>query len=284
MSDSSPQQTTIIASLLTWGGRVVLFALIITQSIFLAAYPAKYEDNSKWYLTAISFAPAVAVWVCLLPFTVLTIGHLFYVWGLYIVALIVNISIVFGIVGDSIDKTKFLGPNVLKVVLCTTPLLLLLLLNTADDSDKTDKHRELVSKLSFLMAIDLFDGIEMIDIVLEEKLEHDIGISKGFGTTMIALACFTLLLSPWQMAENKLTKEGPKIRFHVALFRNIVQMVCVNLTFLVIRAVIFLEYGKDEFTFIAKNGIAIILSILEIRHLSRSRRLAPGSLLILTFH
>lgn len=264
-----------MASFLTWGGRVVFFALIITQSIFLAAYPAKYEDNSKWYLTATSFAPAVAVWVCLLPFTALKIDHLFYLWGLYIVALIVNISIVFGIVGDSIDKTKFLGPNVLKVVLCITPLLLLLLLNTADDSDKTDKHRELVSKLSFLMAIDLFDGIEMIDIVLEEK-EHDIGISKGFGTAMIALACLSLLLSPWQMAENKrLTKDGPKIHFHVALFRNIVQMVCVNLTFLVIRAVVFFEYGKDESIFIAKNSIAIILSILEIRHLRRSWRLAP---------
>ena len=82
---------------------------------------------------------------------------LFFVWGLYIIsALIPNIAIVFVVIGGSLDKNKLLGPNALKMVLCITPLLLLLLLHTADDSDQTDEHRELVSKLSYQMAIDLF--------------------------------------------------------------------------------------------------------------------------------
>ena len=155
------------------------------------------------------------------------------------------------------------------MILCITPLLLLLLLNTGDldDSDVNDKEREIVSELCFPMAVDLFDGIEMIDVVLEER-EHDFGIPQAFSTAMIVLACLSMLVSLWQMAENKLTEEGWNIRFRSALYRNIVQIVCVNLLFLVIRAVVFFVFGKNESIFI-KNGIAIVLSILEIR---RNRR------------
>ena len=260
-----------MASFLTWFGRFAFFGLINTQCFILSAYLAKYEDSSKWYLTAISFGPAIFVWILLLLFKALYLSCLFRIWGLYIVALVVNIAMVFGKVGDRIDKTEFLGPNVLKMVLCITPLLLLLLLNTGDLDDSDDEEREIVSKLCFPMAVDLFDGIEMIDIVLEER-EHDFGIPKAFSTAMIVLACLSMLVSPWQMVENKLTKDGPKIRFRTALYRSIVQIVFVNLPFLVIRAVVFFMFGKDESIFIAKNGIAIVLSILEIRNLFRLRR------------
>ena len=273
----------IMASFLTWLGRLgsfltqfgrfAFFGLIITQCCFLSAYLAKYEGTSNWYVMVFSFGPAVFVWIFFLFFDGLYLGCLFRIWGLYIVALVVNIAMVFGKVGDRIDKNEFLGPNVLKMVLCITPLLLLLLLNTGDldDSDENEEEREIVSKLCFPMAVDLFDGIEMIDIVLEER-EHDFGIPKAFSTAMIVLAWLSILASPWQMAEIKRTKEGPEIRVSTALCRNIVQIVFVNLPFLVIRVVVFFKLGKDESIFIAKNGIAIILSILEIRNLLRLRR------------
>ena len=264
-----------LASFLTRFGRFAFFGLIITQCYFLSAYLANYEGTSNWYLMVFSFGPAVFVWIFLLFFDALYLGCLFRIWGLYIVALVVNIAMVFGKVGDRIDKTEFLGPNVLEMVLCITPLLLLLLLNTGDLDDSDDEEREIVSKLCLPMAVDLFDGIEMIDIVLEER-EHDFGIPKAFSTAMIVFACLSILASPWQMEEIKRTKEGPEIRVCTALCRNILQIVLVNLPFLVIRAVVFFKFGKDESIFIAKNGIAIILSIMEICNLLRLRRVRQG--------
>ena len=266
----------VMASFASWVGRVVFFALIVTQGGFLAAYPAKYENNSNWYFVAASFAPALIIWCCVVICSEANLSCSFYIWGLYILALVTNIGIVFGVVGDRIDKDKLLGPNTLKMVLCITPLLLLLLLNTAGDSEETDQHRELVSTLSVQMAIDLFDAVDMIDIVLEEN-EHGVGISVAFGAAMIVVACFSLFLSPLQMAEYKMSNSGkPKIRFRIALLRNFVQIVFVNLVFLVIRAVVFFQYGKDASIFIAKNGIAIILSLLKIRQLrGRARCLGP---------
>ena len=260
-----------MASFIIRLGRLAFFCLLTTQSMFLSAYLGKYEGTSNWYFMAFSFGPAVFVWVLLLIFKALYLGCLFRIWGLYIMALVVNIAMVFGKVGDRIDKTEFLGPTVLEMVLCITPLLLLLLLNTGDLDDSDDEEREIVSKLCFPMAVDLFDGIEMIDIVLEER-EHEFGIPKAFSTAMIVLACLSILASPWQMEEIKLTEEGPEIRIRTALSRNIFQIALVNLPFLVIRAVVFFKFGKDESIFIAKNGIAIVLSILEIRNLLRLHR------------
>ena len=249
---------------------IAFFALMIIQCSFLAGYPATYKNSSIWYGLAFSFAPAVIAWLCLICYKA-KLRWLFNVWYLYIVALIINIAIVFSVVGDSLDKNELLGPNTLKMVLCITPLLLLLLLHSADDSDQTDEHNELVSKLSYRMAIDLFDAVDMIDIVLDEN-EQDFGLPKWFGALMIVWACISLALSIWQLAENKLTRDETKIRFRTAFLRNIVEIALVNFSFLIIRAVVFFKYGKDESIFIAKNGIGIILSVLEIRHLWVSRQ------------
>ena len=267
----------IMASFLICLGRFAFFGLIITQCIFLSAYLKKYDGESNWYLTIIFFGLAVIVWILRLIFKAQYFCCLSLIWGLYIVALVVNIAMVFGKVGDKIDKNEFLGPKVLKMILCITPLLLLLLLNTGDldDSEENEEEREIVSKLRFPVAVDLFDGIEMINIVLEER-EHDFGIPKAFSTAMIVFACLSMLVSPWHMAEKKVTKDGAKIRFRTALCRNIVQIAFVNLPFLVTRAVVFIKFGKDESIFIAKNGIAIVRSILEIRNLRRLRRVGQG--------
>ena len=249
-----------MASLFVFGGRALFFALIITQSVMLAAYPATYKEHSSWYAVAASQALSVISLLGLVLFSGAKLQRLFYIWGLYILGLVISIAIVFVCVGDLLDKRRFLGPNVLKTVLCITPLLLLLLLNTAKDRKK---YKEVVSKLCFYMTVDLFDSVEMLDIVLDEK-EHNYGIPKGFEAGMIALACISLLLSPWQMAENNLKEEKP--RKCTAILRNIAEIV-FDVVFLAIRLVIVFKYKKDESIFIAKNGIGIILASFEIHDL-----------------
>ena len=159
------------------------------------------------------------------------------------------------------NDTKTLGPTLLKATLCVTPLLLLLLLNTASDANESDENKDDVYKLCVQLAVDLLDAVEMIDIVLDEK-EHNYGISQGFGIAMITVACISFLLSLWPMIETKLQSRKKTIS---AISRNAIEIGLVNGPFLVIRLVIVFSYGKDESIFVAKNVIAIILSVLEIR-------------------
>ena len=121
-----------MALFLTFLGRVAFFGLINTQSVFLSTYLAKYESKSNWYFAALSFGPAVLAWILFLYLKWLYLGWLVRIWSLYLIALVLKIAMVIAIVGDRISKTEFLSPNVLKAILCITPLLLLLLLNTGD--------------------------------------------------------------------------------------------------------------------------------------------------------
>ena len=253
--------TRTIDKVFLWGGRLLFLVLMLTQCLFLASYPAIYSSNLKWYLTSLSYAPSVLMWLFLFKSKKAKLYRIFWLWGMYVLGLVVSTAIVFKIVGDSLDKDRFLGPNVLKKVLCITPILLLLLLKTGEHGKS---HKELVSSLCFRMILDLFDAIEIIDIVLEEK-EHSYGISKEFGIAMVVLACISFLLSPWKMAEIDVEKN--KLRRPTAKWRYIVEMIVENLAFLVVRLVISFKYDKDESIFIAKNGIAFVLGFMEIRDL-----------------
>ena len=150
-----------------WGGRILFLVLMVTQCLFLASYPVIYKNNLTWYLTSLSYAPAAFTWLFLVLSKKAKLRWLFLTWGLYLIGLVGSIAIVFTSVGDILDKERFPGPNGLKMTLCITPLLVLLLLNTAEDAER---HEKLLPLLCFQMAVDLVDTIEIIDIVLDEKL------------------------------------------------------------------------------------------------------------------
>ena len=251
-------------------GRLIFFSLLMIQSGFLSAYPATYQDRKMAALCLLCF-PALLYWIrCLC--TEASLLRMFYTWGLYLVVfLIPMIATIFAVAGDELDKTKFLGPNTLKIILCLTPVLFLFLPNTASGLSESDDYRQLAFRLTIQVTIDLFDTVEMLDIVLDEN-ENSHGIPKWFGRLMVAVACFSFLLSLLQMAENKLVDGEVEQWKCLAIIRNVVQMVCVNLVFMVIRLVIFFKYKKEESIFIAKNGIAIYFSALEIYSIRRSQR------------
>ena len=279
-------------------GRLAFVLLLLTQGGFLVAYSVDYDEVAVGapIVQGVLFAITAFVWLALIC-TEAKLSRLFYVWVLYVFTLVVNIGILFGTIGDKLDSNKFLGPNVLKGVLCVTPPLLLLLLHNADDLDRSDdavrandddavERKDLVSKLSYQMAIDLFDVVDMIDIVLEDKRHGSANCScanttinetnptsatsslktipESFGIVMVTVASLSLLMSLWQLFENKLSKDDTKIRFRATVLRNLVEIALVNFVFLIIRLVVYAKYRRDESIFIAKNIISIVLSILEI--------------------
>ncbi|XP_068713872.1 uncharacterized protein [Montipora foliosa] len=248
-------------------GRFIFFAMLVAQCGFLTAYPAWYKQDARWIPLFLLYAPALFYWIYCLRKKA-NLNGMFLTWLLYVIALIAMIAIIFPVVGDDLDTKNLLGPNMLKVMLCLTPLLFLFLVNTASDlDDEHEGYTSLVQRLSLQITIDLFDTVEMLDIVLDERDNHRI-IPKRFAIAMVAVACFSFLLSLVQLAENKLENEKHEPVHEQlkcpAIIRNVMQIVFVNLPFLIIRLVVFILYKKDESIFMAKNGIAVFLSGLEI--------------------
>ena len=252
-----------MALCLVWIGRFVFFGLVCLQSYSLASYPAEYKHNDGFYALCLLFAPALA-----LRFYIMCeekrLHWLFSVWLLYVVALVINISIIFGgsePIEEKLDKEKSFGPNVLKMTLCLSPFILLLLLSTGTDSIA---YRELIWMLSLRMALDLFDGVEMLDVIIEVS-EANYKISDSFEKAMLAFVCISFLLSPLQLMEVKLQRSDRwKYRKCTMISRTTIQVLVVNCVLLGLRLALFLKYGKDASIFIAKNVIIIFLGLFEI--------------------
>ena len=93
----------------------------------------------------------------------------------------------------------------------------------------------------------------MLEVILEEN-EFSHGIPKSFEKAIIAFVCISILVSPLQLLENKLTRDSGTGEWDVLTWPTIVritiQILCVNGVFLVLRLVLFFDYVKDASVFI----------------------------------
>ena len=182
-----------------------------------------------------------------------------YTWFGYTCLLIVDIIVVltpYLLVVDAEKDIPFWLTIFVKV-LYITPFTLLLFLNTAGE-EGTEFHGE--SRWLFAtMSAQIFDAIDMIDNVLNG---YGNGPPTGLGVGMITLAFGCLLLAAWEFLE--LAHHSPGSENGAKVYRLIV-LILVSLATLIIRAVVYVDYGWRETTPIAKNVIMICISVSELR-------------------
>ena len=247
-------------------GRFVLIFLLCTKLVFM-------------YLSAIT-SPLLNLW----PFLVATLSIIFpftlhiieivlfveawsigkrhhypYTWFWYTGILIVDIILVFAPHLQVVDvkQNGLFGPTVFVKVLCITPFILLLFLNTAGEGG-AEFHGE-SGWLFVTMSAQIFDAIDMIDNVLNGNRD---GTPIGLEVGMISLASGCLVLAAWEFLE--LAHHSPESKNGARVYRPI-GLILVNLATLIIRAVVYVDYGWRETTSIAKNIIVICTSVSQLR-------------------
>ena len=238
-------------------GRFLVLALITLQCFFLASYLAEYDDKSGWYAISILFIPAVMLWWLIThrPDSI----NVFIFWGLYMwLGLVPSIGIVFGRFGDKITSKGFWNPSTLKVTLCITPLLLLLMFCTKIATNEFTPHSEQVMQYSLKAVINLCDGIELVCVLLDEN-ECSPGISKPYKNTLIAFACLSYLWLPFAMfLEYRATFDGEDEDFRLFVFVSCyLTQAVLETIFLGLRMGLSLRYGVTTSIFIMKNVLMI---------------------------
>ena len=187
-----------------------------------------------------------------------------YIWLGYSFLFIVDFILVFALGEDKFREERFVEPKILEAVLYMTPLLLLLLLTTADDD--AIKRLGDFKLLCVILAAQLLDAIEMIDIVVSEKVKGS-EIDKVYERGMIALACMSLLLSAFQLVHSvhhyyKSTgsrRDRGKIGLGLVIAAAIINFVSFG-----IRVVAMVEYGTNERPLIIKNIMSMFMLIVEV--------------------
>ena len=206
---------------LVWPGWILLIALYVTQVCLFIFILVIHLDNKAYGAWFLWFVIPIAV-IGLFIYTnkksyadsdETTLG-VWIIWGSYIFVYIVTVGTVFGTVAHKLTKNHALGINALIGTLCVTPGLLILLLQLMI----CPSYRKPVLSLSIFAALNIFDGIEMLEIFLMQK-EAKFDLNKETEICIVVFACFCFFLSPFGLVRNQFMANGVvKERRRTSLF------------------------------------------------------------------
>ena len=250
-------------------GRLLFFVLLTIQhALFLLLYVLWSRINWLGLLIGVPYILILVVIIfcsgAIAPNVVFErnlLSKTFFVWQLYIlVSLAPNTSGISLFVVFQAGMAQHLPGTLFRIALYIAPILLLLLLTTADNSFSSKSHKDLVRNLSFLMVTDLLDAFEILDKASESNVPNNPKLVLVVGATI------SIVVSSTQMSEYDSVGEeaAQELRHKPSVIRNIFVLV-INLVFLLVRLSVLIEYGNTWSTLcIFKNFIAIILSVIHI--------------------
>ena len=267
--------------------RVLFFTLLVTQPFLLSKFIADHEKDDRFYGLAAMFLIPFFCWAGTLCYDGLKY-RLASVWFSYSIVLVIMMGVIFGraviednklreqeiatclcnVTNITTESQSFFDSKFLKITLCFTPGIMLLLLTSVTDDSETLKQ------LYFTSVMDLFDGVEMIEVLHEDICDK---IPMGWEIAVLAAALLFFLLSFLEVYQvkfkkpndaykpKKKAKKQDEVKFckKRAIVNTYFQIV-LNLAFLIIRAVLWLHYDFDSAVFLAKNFIAIVIALVDI--------------------
>ncbi|CAB4000260.1 Hypothetical predicted protein [Paramuricea clavata] len=250
-------------------GWLLTFALYVVQACILLILVEKHHDIGA-FATCIVLFLLVAVAVVIF-FIFLRKRELWYasedkdirfvwaIWGIYIVVFTITVAVIFCKVAEKLTKDQDLGINALKATLCIAPVLLILLLQLMI----CPSYRKPLLSLSIFAALNIFDGIEMLEIVLMHYEGH-FELNTATENSIIAFACICFLLSPLGLIRNKFEANGVvKEREKTSMILGPIEIIGTNLPFLILRAVVWGVYKYEASVFIAKNIVSLVVGFVE---------------------
>ena len=251
-------------------GWLVAFALYIIQACILLKFLVEHTDNSHsnlyWIGLGIYLAFAVAVFFAVWKADGYAQANkeVLWVWGfwfIYILLYTISVAIIFAKISHKLDKSETYGPNFLKAILCITPALLVLILQLVI----SPSYHKQVLALSVLAALDLFDGIEMLEIVLMQNDLVNFHLDDGVVICIIAFACLSFVLISLGLFCNKFDDvDTVEKRSHrIAICCGLAVILLTNVPFLALRIYIWVDSGYEAAIFIAKNVVSLVVGLVK---------------------
>ena len=248
-------------------GWFLTFALYLVQACILIVLVGKHHDSG-------AFAACIVLYLLVVvPLVIFfrrnpelwyasedkEIWCVWAIWGTYILAFVVTVAMIFCKVAEKLTKDDNLGINALKATLCITPVLLILLLQLTI----CPSYRKPLLSLSIFAALNIFDGIEMLEIVLMHYEGH-FDLNTATEKSIIAFACIGFLLSPLGLIRNKFGENGEvKEREKTSMILGPIEIIGINFPFLILRSVVWGKYNYEASVFIAKNIVSLVVGLVE---------------------
>jgi hypothetical protein len=248
-------------------GRITLLVVYLIQVGLFVSFLVKHLHNSAFIAWASWFIPGFVLFCYLLykgakPYADndKAILVVWITWGIYILAYVITVATIFATFAHKLTGSTGsdnLSINGLVGTLCLTPVLLILLLQLTI----SPSYQKPVLLSSLFVALNLFDGIKMLEIFLAQN-EADFDLNTATEVSIIVFACFCFILSPVRLVRTKFMAYGTvKARKVTSSGVVILEIIGINLPFLVLRCVIWRKY--EAAIFMAKNIVALVIGVIE---------------------
>ncbi|XP_028399886.1 uncharacterized protein LOC114523222 [Dendronephthya gigantea] len=253
-------------------GWFAAFAMYIVQACFFMKFLEEHtttNGNLYWIGIVIYLLFALAVFMVLRKKGYAEPDEekdeIWCVWGfwfIYIVLYTISVGLIFFQVARKLDKSETYGPNFLKAMLSIAPALLVLVLQLAI----SPSYRKGVLKLSIFAALDLFDGIEMLEIVLMQNEIKDFELDSSVEKVMISFACASFIVTSLDvMVRYKFKDDTVEERTNtMAVCFGYIEILLTNAVFLGLRIYVWADCGYEASIFIAKNTMSLVVGIVDL--------------------
>ena len=249
-------------------GWLVVFLIYCVQAWVLMKFLVEHTGN-KWYWSGVAFH----LFFILVVIAVASdlngcarkdeeVSKVWGIWLAYTFMFTTSVGLIFSKVAEKLDQSHWLSPNLLKSVLCITPALLVLV----PQLTISRSHRKAVLSLSMFAALNIFDGIEMLEIVLMQKERKDFKLSDSLETLIVVSACISFFATSFGLTRNKLVKRGKIVIMgdeDTVSSCTLVEILFTNVSFLILRIIVWADCGYEASIFIAKNIISLGIGVVE---------------------
>ena len=248
-------------------GWFVAFAMYMVQACILMKFLVEHTTSNLYWIGIgfyLLFALVVLVVLCKTKGYAENDEEVWCVWGFwlfYILLYMISVAIIFGVVARKLDRSETYGPNFLKAMLCIAPALLVLVLQLVI----SPTYRKGVLALSVFAALDLFDGIEMLEIVLMQNEIEDFELKSSVEKVIIGFACASFIVTSIGLARFEF-KNGGTVEEREngpAICLGFIEILFTNAVFLALRIYVWADCGYEASIFIAKNIVSLVVGLVD---------------------
>ncbi|PRD24423.1 UNVERIFIED_CONTAM: hypothetical protein NCL1_43821 [Trichonephila clavipes] len=180
------------------------------------------------------------------------------VWFFYSSLLTAKVILLFKLdVAQSLDANSAFGPQLLKVIIASSAVVFLLLVETHNNAETYSDHQAYINYLITSTVFEIFDSVTFLGILF--PTESKIILTFPLENSVLILSCINFILPTLTLYKLSLSEFGTHPRsLGIPLLYKGLHLGLVNIPYFVIRVYLWSLYDHDVTLFLLKNILAMI--------------------------
>lgn len=186
------------------------------------------------------------------------------VWFFYSALLTAKVVLLFKLdVAQSLDVNSAFGPQLLKVIIASSAVVFLLLVETHNNAEPHSDEQSYIYFLITSTVFEIFDSVTFLGILF--PMQTKVVLTYDLENAVLVLACINFILPTMTLYKLSLSEFGCRQRpLGLQLLYKGLHLCLVNIPYFVIRVYLWTLYDHDVTLFLLKNILAVVITLRTV--------------------